>query len=147
MYHQKYKNMKHLFAPYDIAVLAKENGFDENCICTYNNEKLSRNPSHKMDSTPITDEPYEWNNSNVHNTIVCAPLYQQLIDWFLTKHKILIRLESNGVQYEIIYLNPHYENGFLIGNNGAILNNITYNGLKNIDLALIEAFDLIKKIG
>ena len=137
LYHQKYKNMKHLFAPYDMALMAKENEFNECCLATFEREEYG---SEKIDPNPVTE------NHNPDLYECDAPLYQQLIDWFLTKHKILIRLESNGVQYEIIYLNPHYENGFLIGENGPILKDITYNGHKNIDLALIEAFDLIKKI-
>lgn len=145
--------MKHLFAPYDIALLAKNNNFNEPCLefFTEINGQMYTSNGDGYDNIGIlavTSPFYNFDGYPLRDTKrLSAPLYQQLIDWFLTKHKILIRLESNGVQYEIIYLNPHYENGFLIGNNGAILNNITYNGLKNIDLALIEAFDLIKKIG
>ena len=85
--------MKNQFVTYEIALKLKELGFDEECFCTYHNTELSRNPSHKMDATPIQGIPYTWKNSKVHNSIICAPLWQQAIDWFREKYDIHISFE------------------------------------------------------
>lgn len=82
--------LKSQFVTYEIALKLKELGFDEECFCTYYNRILSRNPSHKIDATPIQGKPYVWKNSKVHNSIVCAPLWQQAIDWFWNNYKILV---------------------------------------------------------
>lgn len=80
--------MEKEFVTYEQALALKELGFDEECFCTYSNKQLSRNPSHKMDSIPITEEPYTWCNSKVHDTVITAPLKQQAFRWFREKHNI-----------------------------------------------------------
>ena len=84
--------MKNQFVTYEIALKLKELGFDEECFCTYHNAELSRNPSHKIDATPIQGKPYVWKNSKVHNSIVCAPLWQQVIDYFRDKYHTNIEI-------------------------------------------------------
>ena len=75
--------MQHLFVPYELALLAKNAGFDEPCLRFYqNSEELS-------DSLTDLDIPHFTNKKT--GTYSCiAPLYQQLIDWFYDKHKISI---------------------------------------------------------
>ena len=77
--------MKHLFVPYDIALLAKEKGFNEKCLKTYAHWNES-NP-HIVELVQIEEELQpctQW-------FILCnAPLYQQLIDWFWQKHDLVI---------------------------------------------------------
>ena len=85
--------MEKQFVTYEIALKLKELGFDEECLCTYSNGELSRNPSNRIDAKPIQKNPYTWKNSKVHNSIVCAPLWQQVIDWFIDKYDIHISLE------------------------------------------------------
>jgi len=89
--------MKKLFVPYELALLAKEKGFDEPCFAYY-------------DPT-ITDEeilllPVDHNLilfREVKLSNVKAPLYQQLIDFFREKHSInIVLMNSNkGWQYSL----------------------------------------------
>ena len=91
--------MEKEFVTYEIALKLKELGFDEECFCTYHNAELSRNPSHKIDATPIQGKPYVWKNSKVHNSIVCAPLWQQVIYWLKEKHGIFVFIDM-GKYYD-----------------------------------------------
>lgn len=83
--------MKHLFVPYELAILAKEKGFNEPCLASYLNTKL------------------RWHTDGLNNSdqwlgkSITAPLYQQLVDWFREKHNIhvLPKLLSNGYCWEV----------------------------------------------
>ncbi len=81
--------MKHLFIPYELAVIAKEKGFNEKCIATY-----TQNTIGKGDRLQFFVEPI---NPNDDFTFISAPLYQQIVDWLREKHKIYI------------YINPFNE--------------------------------------
>ncbi len=73
--------MKKLFVPYELALLAKEKKFADRCLAGYCNGEIQiRNVSFQSD------------------IIGCclAPLHQQLIDWFLNKHNLLISINYNG---------------------------------------------------
>lgn len=77
--------MKHLFVPYQIALALKEIGFDEECIYHYKHSGDGK----KRSSIP-TFEMKEHFGAN-HNQIitrVSAPLYDQVIDWFIEKYDI-----------------------------------------------------------
>ena len=77
--------MKHLFVPYEIAKLAKLNGFDGDCLAYYdgdNNDLLK-----PIDTDFIFFRQLQGGNLK-------APLYQQLIDWFRNKHGIVIWIET-----------------------------------------------------
>lgn len=63
--------MKHLFIPYELAVLAKEKGFNEPCIIRFSFDE----------SRPDECLP---------NDKVARPLYQQIVDWLRIKHHIII---------------------------------------------------------
>jgi len=64
--------MKHLFLPYDLALLAKEKGFDEPCM------------KGVKDGHEFTTCGFNLTNSgNTHEYTL--PLYQQLVDWFRMK--------------------------------------------------------------
>ncbi len=78
--------MKDLFVPYEIAVIAKEKGFDEPCLGYYSD-------SHKL---YLTDNTNGFENSilSVSNRVrnenlISAPLYQQIIEW-LKIHDITV---------------------------------------------------------
>ena len=63
--------MNHLFLPYHLAVLAKEKGFNEDCLAYYDATKLF------------------WIRQNYHESQegeITAPLYQQIVDWLRTKN-------------------------------------------------------------
>jgi hypothetical protein len=77
--------MKHLFVPYELALLAKEKGFNENCLGYFDEQNNLR-----MGLTYF--------NSSKHAQAV-APLYQQLVDWFDEVYNIRIdwqHSESTG---------------------------------------------------
>jgi len=88
--------MKEQFVTYDIALKLKELGFDEECLCTYgkSDKRFMRNPGTNMIDEPVEDNPYYWQNSKVHESVICAPLWQQVIDWFR---------EANNLQVEILW--------------------------------------------
>lgn len=101
--------MKHLFVPYELALLAKEKGFNEPCLAAY---KLSGDRS-----VPYSKEGDIIIEANAHqyaNTIK-APLYQQLVDWFRDEHKIHFCVTPpDGVwkyTYEIKYFGYKDQNG------------------------------------
>lgn len=78
--------MKHLFVSYDLALRAKEKGFNEPCFRYYNKDT--------EESTGIE----RWMSNNLYSPFVntsesgnvAAPLYQQLIDWFREEHEMEI---------------------------------------------------------
>lgn len=98
--------MKHLFIPYELAVIAKEKGFNEPCIAFYDSFLLSNEPGI---FTYCTLEPKK-NDVFILGKVkrVCtAPIYQQLLDWFIVKHNIHPGYGSNhsGWYYEITKTN------------------------------------------
>lgn len=78
--------MNKLFIPYELAVIAKEKGFNEPCFAFYDN---------MGDVCLEIKQPYEKiigiRNGHLTNE-VSAPIYSQIIDWFREKHKIHIRV-------------------------------------------------------
>lgn len=89
--------MNHLFVPYELAVKAKEHGFDEPCFGWWWDDNSSKvvHLTPQMTQLELT---------------FSAPLYQQLVDWFEEKHEIIIlpyketplRRKRNGM-FEPIY--------------------------------------------
>ncbi len=91
--------MKHLFVPYNIALLAKKKRFDNPSFGLYDNmEDLI------LDVHQSYEKIHGIRNSHLTNE-VSAPLYQQLTDWFETK-KIFISIlyaapDTNKFHYRI----------------------------------------------
>jgi len=75
--------MKNIFVPYELAVIAKEKGFNEKCINYYS--KIDKQLSYSMDGVVMLKVD-DFNSTN-H---VSAPLYQQIVDWFRKNHNIAI---------------------------------------------------------
>ena len=86
--------MKNLFVPYNLAVLAKEKGFNIPVLACYDGRKES-NPLVQLDNSLHGIDYNKWDN-----LATSAPLYQQLIDWFFNNHKIIVR--RTFTDYEII---------------------------------------------
>lgn len=80
--------MKKLFIPYELALIAKDKGFNESCFGGY---YLFEN---KPDLCIYQDEN-EFSDSK--EIILQAPLYQQMVDWFSEKHKIQIVEDISGL--------------------------------------------------
>lgn len=66
--------MKHLFLPYELALIAKEKGFDEKCLAYYVNEskEFRLNADKVFSNTSYT---------GTRDFLTTAPLYQQIIDF------------------------------------------------------------------
>lgn len=154
--------MKHLFVPYEIAVIAKEKGFDEPCLGYYTPTKQWMNQGNKFNPNPHFHGPnWSANNdkfyfkyvknsfgdrdANVKNSCftnakqnISVPIYQQLIDWFREKYKLHI---------EVIYRHSNSTNkyeGWLQKEANDIpcqLSDGTY--YEALNKALEEAFKLI----
>ena len=74
--------MKELFVLYNIALLAKEKGFDEPCFGLFN-------PDKEFELLKNTKNIANAMNSLVRDVIIMAPLYQQLIMWLNEKLSII----------------------------------------------------------
>jgi len=74
--------MKHLFAPYEIALQLKEKGFDEECFGIW----IERGTI--FDVLYVARQEDAWMANQ--NDGILAPLYQQVIDWLEDEKNILI---------------------------------------------------------
>ena len=113
------KDFKKLFVPYELALLAHENSFNENCLAKFANDKLIIN--HELLS--YSHEKDKWN-------IIEAPLYQELIDW----------LELNYAMFIERIWNDDNNNNYILW----LTKNNQYQELKSIDATLKDAFLMIK---
>jgi hypothetical protein len=92
--------MKDPFIPYELAVIAKEKGFNEPCINYYS--KINKQLSYLINGVVMLKvDDYNLNN---HTS---APLYQQIVDWLREKHKILITIELLRFAYDAEKDNIH----------------------------------------
>ncbi len=111
--------MKHLFLPYELAVIAKEKGFNEPCLAVFfyhKNFKMcpdlwdNDNPCHNT----ITNTQY-YKEDN-YGDLVTAPLYQQVLNWLRISHSIKIVLDAES-DCECYYL---YSNRQVVSKHGYI---------------------------
>ncbi len=121
--------MQKLFIPYELAVIAKEKGFDEPCIAVYLEDK----------------KLYLCGYSNKTNGTL-TPLYQQIIDWFREKHNTVINVYANASGYLFEFHDSalkggthRYDSGFDGPNAGGCWDNY-YEALNK---AIEESFKLI----
>jgi hypothetical protein len=139
--------MKYLFAPYSLALLAKENGFDEPCIAEYyiggskGTLGSPENPSFNI-CPDILDENPTYNMNGLKNYIA-APLYAQLTDWFREKHGIELSIKSwKDPQDPLIYLYSLKK----LGNPSTFKFDFKFKTYyEALNTALTEAFKLITK--
>lgn len=82
--------MYNLFVPYNIAFLAKEKGFDEECFGKY----FIKKKEFRLNSL---GHPNNYNDGSYGQGIFSAPMYQQIIDWFELKGVYLYAFKSYGV--------------------------------------------------
>lgn len=91
-------NIRNLFLPYNLALLAKEKGFDEECFGWFQ-------PTNGYNTVQVS-----WNNETPHKNsyfniddpearTIAAPLYQQIIDWFREEHNIVIEISEWSKKY------------------------------------------------
>lgn len=84
--------MRHLFVTKEIALLAKEVGFDEPCLAIINREGAYRivvnNPSDRTKDFSVSDSGK-----------LKAPTWQQLIDWLRINHSNVVSVSKNTFKY------------------------------------------------
>lgn len=101
--------MKELFVTYETAYLAKQFGFDEECLCAYRN----------TDEERYLMALSKWKNFSTHDThegFCAAPVYEQLSTWFEKKGiDISVHRYQAGhcdyTIYEIDYNRKHNSKG------------------------------------
>lgn len=127
--------MKKLFIPYELALLAKEKGFDEPCFAAYVEKEFRLSLA-----IPII------NHNDAFYLTCSAPLYQQIIDWFRETHRINILIHP----HEKFYLEWMIEHQYLDGNKfHSILANKFFTSIRiktyyeALNKAIEEAFKLI----
>lgn len=94
--------MKTLFVPYELAVIAKEKGFNEPCLFCYRGEFDLY--CHSLGGY-LEDVEFKANsdfkdylvNERKPNYWISAPLYQQIVDWFREKHFLHIAVNIDGI--------------------------------------------------
>ncbi len=126
-----------LFVPYELALKAKDRGFDEPCFGYYNPQKELNPNSFNSKQKEIT----------LRNGQGCtAPLYQQLVDWFDVEHNIQIDCSKDDDGYFNIKIRRWkiVTNIEDIDSYEIIYNwNISRNRNTSLIKALTEAFKLI----
>jgi hypothetical protein len=127
------KNISELFLLYKLALIAKEKGFDEGCIAKWVNF-TGHEPQCLIYKDSIFGENYLGKNTDddINNSInqdCTAPLYQQIIDWFIKKNIHIFPMYFYNTRK---YLYMVYDE-----------NNYAQSSHETINKAIEEAFKLI----
>ena len=123
----------------------KELKFDGNCLAYYRDldwvDTLPQRISH-VHIGRIIYSPFEIKNHNLLESRVSIPIYQHVLDWFETKHDILIKINYLRDVNQWYYVIEVKTNGLHLNN---YLDNETDD--KNICYinAILETIDIIKK--
>lgn len=128
------KNIKQLFLPYELAVIAKEKGFNERNMFFWS----------------IGAEDFKqilWSQQYSRGNQIDAPLYQQIINWLREKHNICASadgminktIEPNALCFipTVSNLDENYDSPFDV-------DDVTPNYYDALNEAILEAFKLIK---
>jgi hypothetical protein len=99
--------MKEQFVTYEIALALKELGFDKPCFATYKKNACHSKTPFEYDIDFHTKVEMSSGvipkNSDYINDWVSAPIYQQVIDWFIEKHDINIEVRKNYPKHQYFY--------------------------------------------
>ena len=132
------------FVKYELAILAKEKGFNEPCLASWIQRpdsipKLMGCGAIWLDTDGLP------NNTDYEDILCSAPLYQDIVDWFRTTHKISISAklyaDKDGGLYIPETLYPKFSHGVAWGN--ACLNENAMTYYQALNKAIEEAFKLI----
>lgn len=82
--------LKDLFVPYELAVMAKEKGFDELCICWYTGAKNLVDSKYNREGGYLNNSHFAIKKVELNRCT--APLYQQIQNWLFDKHGIFISM-------------------------------------------------------
>lgn len=131
--------MENLFIPYELAVIAKEKGFNEPCFATFV----------KGEFIFFQDERKEHAANEYLNSIECsAPLYQQITGWFESNHDLIFvpNHRMNGDVKTYWYCVNKFEKsaaGIIHGAVGMISIGCHRSNNSALNKAIEEAFKLI----
>jgi hypothetical protein len=129
--------MKDLFVPYELALLAKEKGFDERSVAYYMIWGTETHHYIQGDGS-ANGQKQVVNGQQIH---CLSPLYQQLQQWFLEKHNLYI-------QYPLVKDKYFYDIWKII-NKGTVLNErvkFSSKGYREPHTAYIKAFEYLFKL-
>lgn len=106
--------MKTQFVTYEIALKLKELGFDESCLACFTSRLSGK------DFTEFWFSDQIWGNSDFHPDVrICkntdftneksctAPLWQQVIDWFIDNYNYNIEIRRNWPKLKYFYTIDH----------------------------------------
>lgn len=130
--------MEHLFVSCELALKLKEKGFDEECLACFRD--VGHIFSRVNNVYPIGFCRNSQSQGNINYMYhVATPLYQQVIDWFREKHKIIVDVRTIWINKaiglsEISSYVPHCNHDI----------NVEYDDYyKAFDIAIEEALTLI----
>lgn len=125
--------MKKLFVPYELAVLAKEKGFDDLCFALID----KKNRLHILDASDESELESDMEVAKYNNVpCVPAPLYQQIEKWFMDNHDLFFS-NSRSMGFYKVRL-------YRISTGQEIeIDNRNFDYYKSLTSALTEAFKLI----
>lgn len=83
------ENLSDLFVPYKIALRLKEIGFNEPCLAIYNNSSMP----FIAGNTPV------FNDKTEDESIITAPIYEQVVDWLSKEHDVHISIYHSNDDY------------------------------------------------
>ncbi len=93
-----FKNLFKEFAPYEIALIMKDKGFDEQCVMMYVDGKpqIWVGQFGEEDKSGIKNSL--WNDSR----FVAGPLWQQVFEWVMRSYDVEINFEY-GSEYLVLW--------------------------------------------
>ena len=137
--------MEKEFVTYEIALKLKELGFNEECFgfFTYLGE-LRRYTNHDGDLN--TFQTVKNNQIKMGDEWCCAPLWQQVIDWFIVKYNLYLSIfpyyNESGDLFWYNIVNTKEEGSCLFESDLKKVNNYH----KSREQAILKTIELIKKM-
>ena len=125
--------MKKQFVTYEIALKLKELGFDEKCSAVYRTGRLY----------PILG--FEKINS-LKQSVIAAPLWQQVIDWFREQHLLMLSVFDSNTQNKFGFIGNVIFTYPLVLNSSKPLINMYYETYYEArEQMILKAIELCKK--
>lgn len=130
-----------MIIPYELALLAQKRGFNQPSLWCYHNVYGTYEPITRLEYNEEFEDP---------DTLLPAPLYQQILDWLRITHFIHIKSMpfSNGKiftswEWCIINIDKKYKNGIPIKYSPRFTSIDYYYGLNE---AIRQCFSLINDL-
>lgn len=91
--------MKHLFVPYELALLAKEKWFNESCFMHWIHFYKDLSPY--LETTDFMKDYFI--RKEIDNYGINAPIHQQLIDYLRINHNLFIKIDNFTTDFGVDY--------------------------------------------